>query len=181
VLRDSSRPRRVCSCHRLNFEIRDCLAAKLACYDAHNSMQREQAGGFPISNSMVAQAVALKFLHSVRICGIWCFPGLSLTTSYPSGSKQGSERTAPRQELSDVLQAHRSGSVMCPACLCGDEAAGHNALRGSGSQSLARHFKVRRPKRVLRSPERPCLRYLFMSSPIPSRLQTPSRCLASPP
>ena len=24
------------------------------------------------------------------------------------------------------------GAVMCPACLCGGEAAGHNALRGSG-------------------------------------------------
>jgi hypothetical protein len=27
---------------------------------------------------------------------------------------------------------HWSGVVMCPACLCGGEAAGHNALRGSG-------------------------------------------------
>jgi hypothetical protein len=27
---------------------------------------------------------------------------------------------------------HWSGAVMCPACLCGREAAGHNALRGSG-------------------------------------------------
>jgi hypothetical protein len=25
-----------------------------------------------------------------------------------------------------------SGAVTCPACLCGREAAGHNALRGSG-------------------------------------------------
>ena len=39
--------------------------------------------------------------------------------------------TAPWQELSEVLQ-HWSGAVMCPACLCGGEAAGHNALRGSG-------------------------------------------------
>src|SRR6516165_4385510 len=37
----------------------------------------------------------------------------------------------PWQELSDLLQ-HWSGAVMCPACLCGREAAGHNALRGSG-------------------------------------------------
>jgi hypothetical protein len=37
----------------------------------------------------------------------------------------------PWQELSDLLQ-HWSGAVMCPACLCGGEAAGHNALRGSG-------------------------------------------------
>ena len=37
----------------------------------------------------------------------------------------------PWQELSDLLQ-HWSGAVMCPACLCGCEAAGHNALRGSG-------------------------------------------------
>ena len=37
----------------------------------------------------------------------------------------------PWQELSDLLQ-HWSGAVMCPACLAGCEAAGHNALRGSG-------------------------------------------------
>ena len=37
----------------------------------------------------------------------------------------------PWQELSDLLQ-HWSGAVMCPACLCGGEAAGHNAMRGSG-------------------------------------------------
>jgi hypothetical protein len=37
----------------------------------------------------------------------------------------------PWQELSELLQ-HWSGAVMCPACLCGGEAAGHNALRGSG-------------------------------------------------
>ena len=47
MLRDSSQQCRVCSRHRLNFEIRDCFADKLAYYDAHNSMQREQAGGFP--------------------------------------------------------------------------------------------------------------------------------------
>src|SRR5215467_9079828 len=47
----------------------------------------------------------------------------------------------PWQELSDLLQ-HWSGAVMCPACLCGGEAAGHNALRGSGpNQKLA--FKMR--------------------------------------
>jgi hypothetical protein len=31
-----------------------------------------------------------------------------------------------------TLLQHWSGAVMCPACLCGDEAAGHNAMRGSG-------------------------------------------------
>jgi hypothetical protein len=31
-----------------------------------------------------------------------------------------------------TLLQHRSGAVMCPACLCGGEAANHNALRGSG-------------------------------------------------
>ena len=31
-----------------------------------------------------------------------------------------------------TLLQHWSGAVMCPACLCGREAAGHNALRGSG-------------------------------------------------
>jgi hypothetical protein len=30
------------------------------------------------------------------------------------------------------LLQHWSGAVMCPACLCGGEAAGPNALRGSG-------------------------------------------------
>src|SRR5215467_9529255 len=37
----------------------------------------------------------------------------------------------PWQELSELLQ-HWSGAVICPACLCGGEAAGHNAQRGSG-------------------------------------------------
>src|SRR5436305_8470974 len=37
----------------------------------------------------------------------------------------------PWQELSELLQ-HWSGAVMCPACLCGRETAGHNAMRGSG-------------------------------------------------
>jgi hypothetical protein len=32
----------------------------------------------------------------------------------------------PWQELSELLQ-HWSGAVMCPACLCGGEAAGHVA------------------------------------------------------
>ncbi|MFZ0147393.1 MAG: hypothetical protein WBG18_12335 [Xanthobacteraceae bacterium] len=32
----------------------------------------------------------------------------------------------------NFLLQHWSGAVMCPACLCGGEAAGHNALRGSG-------------------------------------------------
>src|SRR5437763_1902869 len=47
-------------------------------------------------------------------------------------SLQGSNpEVPPWQELSELLQ-HWSGAVMCPACLCGREAAGHNALRGSG-------------------------------------------------
>src|SRR5262249_29964324 len=47
-------------------------------------------------------------------------------------SAMGHVWTAPPwQELSELLQ-HWSGAVMCPACLCGGEAAGHNALRGSG-------------------------------------------------
>jgi hypothetical protein len=47
-------------------------------------------------------------------------------------SEVGHVWTAPPwQELSELLQ-HWSGAVMCPACLCGGEAAGHNALRGSG-------------------------------------------------
>src|SRR5205823_14095440 len=37
----------------------------------------------------------------------------------------------PWQELSELLQ-HWSGAVICRACLCGGEAAGHNAMRGSG-------------------------------------------------
>ena len=31
-----------------------------------------------------------------------------------------------------TLLQHWSGAVMCPACLCGGETAGHNAIRGSG-------------------------------------------------
>src|SRR6516165_1974612 len=76
----------------------------------------------------------------------------------------------PWQELSDLLQ-HWSGAVMCPACLCGGEAAGPNALRGSGpNQKHA--FKDALTQTG--SPDRPCLHYVVMSSPIPSKLQTPS-------
>ncbi len=46
-------------------------------------------------------------------------------------SPRGHVWTAPWQELSDILQ-HWSGAVMCPACLCSCEAAGPNAVRGSG-------------------------------------------------
>jgi len=54
------------------------------------------------------------------------------SNSEPSMSALGHVWTAPPwQELSELLQ-HWSGAVMCPACLCGREAAGHNALRGSG-------------------------------------------------
>ena len=45
------------------------------------------------------------------------------------------------------------------------------------SQSLARTLK-RDPNGFPRSPQRPCLHYLFISSLIPSRLETPSHCLA---
>src|SRR5215475_3235531 len=31
-----------------------------------------------------------------------------------------------------TLLQHWSGAVMCPACLCGGQAAGPNAMRGSG-------------------------------------------------
>ena len=52
--------------------------------------------------------------------------------SIPPMSALGHVWTAPPwQELSELLQ-HWSGAVMCPACLCDGEAAGHNAMRGSG-------------------------------------------------
>jgi hypothetical protein len=58
--------------------------------------------------------------------------GLHDSNSKPLMSALGHVWTAPPwQELSELLQ-HWSGAVMCPACLCGGEAAGHNALRGSG-------------------------------------------------
>jgi hypothetical protein len=56
----------------------------------------------------------------------------SVTNPAAAMSALGHVWTAPPwQELSELLQ-HWSGAVMCPACLCGGEAAGHNALRGSG-------------------------------------------------
>src|SRR5919204_4835330 len=39
-----------------------------------------------------------------------------------------------------TLMQHWSGAVMCPACLCGGEAAGHNALRGR-VPIVSAHFK----------------------------------------
>ena len=51
----------------------------------------------------------------------------------PLMSALGHVWTAPPwQELSDLAAALVGCGVMCPACLCGREAAGHNALRGSG-------------------------------------------------
>jgi len=50
-----------------------------------------------------------------------------------------------------------------------------------GSQSKTRTLKCADPNGFSRSPERPFLHYVVVSSPIPSKPQTPSRCLASPP
>src|SRR5947207_9767634 len=59
-------------------------------------------------------------------------PSLQSMSEIRPGRGAGSIPLAPPwQELSELLQ-HWSGAVMCPACLCGREAAGHNALRGSG-------------------------------------------------
>src|SRR5262249_43476762 len=44
----------------------------------------------------------------------------------------------------------------------------------TGSQSSARTLKCDDPNGFSRSPDRPCLHYVVMSSPIPSKLQTPS-------
>jgi hypothetical protein len=70
-----------------------------------------------------------------------------------------------------TLLQHWSGSVMCAACL---------AAR-IGSQSKTRTLKCADPNGFSGSPDRPCLHYVVVSSPIPSKPQTPSRCLASPP
>jgi hypothetical protein len=70
-----------------------------------------------------------------------------------------------------TLLQHWSGAVMCAACL---------AAR-IGSQSKTRTLKCADPSGFSRSPDRPCLHYVVVSSPIPSKPQTPSRCLASPP
>src|SRR5262249_2666656 len=65
---------------------------------------------------------------TTRACG----KGRAASPSVSLAVRLGHVWTAPPwQELSDLLQ-HWSGAVMCPACLCGGEAAGHNALRGSG-------------------------------------------------
>ena len=53
----------------------------------------------------------------------------------------------PWQELSELLQ-HWSGAVMCPACLCGGEAAGHNALRGSGPNQKHAFERVLLPEHL---------------------------------
>src|SRR5262245_11337578 len=50
-----------------------------------------------------------------------------------------------------------------------------------GSQSKTRTLKCADPNGFSRSPDRPCLHYVVVSSPIASKLQTPSLCLASPP
>src|SRR5947208_6054483 len=52
-------------------------------------------------------------------------------TFRPAGRAGSIPLAPPWQEFSELLQ-HWSGAVMCPACLCGGEAAGHNAMRGSG-------------------------------------------------
>src|SRR5213080_1241089 len=52
-------------------------------------------------------------------------------TFRPAGRAGSIPLAPPWQELSELPQ-HWSGAVMCPACLCGGEATGHNALRGSG-------------------------------------------------
>src|SRR6516164_3554752 len=70
--------------------------------------------------------IAAKYSRSSCVNGVHC------SKSGPLISAMGHVWTAPPwQELSELLQ-HWSGAVMCPACLCGGEAAGHNALRGSG-------------------------------------------------
>ena len=66
-----------------------------------------------------------------------------------------------------TLLQHWSGAVTCPACFCGGCAAGPNALR-IGSQSKPRTLQCADPSGFSRSPERPFLHYVVMSSPIPS-------------
>jgi hypothetical protein len=57
-------------------------------------------------------------------------------------SQSGPPTAPPWQGLSELLQ-HWSGAVMCPACLCGSEAAGPNALRGSGpTQNTEEGFRL---------------------------------------
>jgi hypothetical protein len=87
--------------------------------------------------------------------------------------------TAPWQELSELLQ-HWSGAVMCPACLCGGEAAGHNALRGSGPN---RKHAFKDAMTQTGSPD-PQIDLVCISSCPRQFLQNfkrRRRCLASPP
>src|SRR5947207_5689232 len=93
-------------------------------------------------------------------------PSLQSTSEIRPGRGAGSIPLAPPwQELSELLQ-HWSGAVMCPACLCGREAAGHNALRGSGPNQKHAFKDAVDPHGLSRSPDRPCLHYVVVSSPI---------------
>src|SRR5438552_15355732 len=85
----------------------------------------------------------------------------------------------PWQELSELLQ-HWSGAVMCPACLCGREAAGHNALHGSGPNQKHAFQRCVDPHGLSRSPDRPCLHYLVCPRQF-LQLQTPPSLPVSPP
>jgi hypothetical protein len=91
---------------------------------------------------------------------------------YPLGRRLGKNFLTQLQ--------HWSGAVMCPACLCGGEAAGHNALRGSGPH---RKRALWGAMTQTGSPD-PRIDLVCITSSCPrqfSKLQTPSRCLASPP
>jgi hypothetical protein len=86
----------------------------------------------------------------------------------------------PWQELSELLQ-HWSGAVMCPACLCGGEAAGHNALRGSGPN---RKHAFKDAMTQTGSPD-PRIDLVCITSSCPRQFlqnfKRRRRCLASPP
>ena len=88
-------------------------------------------------------------------------------------SALGHVGTAPWQELSDVGAALVGCGRVSGLFVRAVVAAGHNAFARIGSQSLARTLKCDDPNGFSRSLQRPCLHYVVMSSPIPSKLQLP--------
>jgi len=80
-----------------------------------------------------------------------------------------------------TLLQHWSGAVMCPACLCGGEAAGHNALRGSGPN---RKHAFKDALTHAGSPD-PRIDLVCITSSCPRQFlqnfKRRHRCLASPP
>src|SRR5262249_48275563 len=126
-------------------------------------------------------------VHSFFLGGLVQSCGSHVSTMSPMAS------LADRCRLRVMCGRRRLGKNFLSCCsigrvrscvrpvLYGGEAAGHNALRGSGTNSKARIQRCADPNEFSRSPDRPCLHYVVMSSPIPSNFKRRRCFLASPP